>query len=202
MSRRVALLAVAAAAVLLLLWFVLLWRPQSGSLEAADERLAAAEAEHGALQLRLARLEAAQEQTADLMADVEGMRRAVPDDAELAQFILDANDIAVTAGVTFLSITPSVPAASLEAGLVSEVSLAIAVRGTYDAVVDYLDLLEELPRIVVVDTVSVNPDLGDALAVSLTARMFTTAPPVAPAGSVDAGATTTTATPTTETTGG
>lgn len=205
MSRRVAALAIVAIVVLLLLWFMLLWRPQGDALDRANERVTAAETERGALQLRLSRLRAAQEGSADLMADVERMRRAVPDEAELAQFILDANDIAVTAGVTFLSITPSTPAASTDAGLPTEVALAIAVRGTYDSVIDYLDALEALPRIVVVDTLNVNPEGADALAVSLTARMFTTEIPLdagALSGGQADGASTTTVTSTTETSGG
>jgi len=204
-SRRVAALAIVAIVVLLLLWFMLLWRPQGDALDRANERVTAAETERGALQLRLSRLRAAQEGSADLMADVERMRRAVPDEAELAQFILDANDIAVTAGVTFLSITPSTPAASTDAGLPTEVALAIAVRGTYDSVIDYLDALEALPRIVVVDTLNVNPEGADALAVSLTARMFTTEIPLdagALSGGQADGASTTTVTSTTETSGG
>lgn len=190
MNRRAVLLAFGAAVGLLLLWFVLLWRPQGSALDDARARADTAEAEHSALELRLARLRASQENATGLMADLETLRRAVPDEPELAQFILDANDIAETSGVAFLSISPGVPSLSTD-GTPPVVTLNISVRGTYDSVIDYLRLLEELPRIVVVDSVSLTPEGTDQLNVALIARMFSnTAPQV----------TTTTAAPTSDST--
>src|SRR5688572_13304543 len=109
MSRRVVIVSVLAAVVLAAVWFLLLWGPQSGELEDAQSRTTAAETDNEALELRLARLQAAQEKAPELIADLDDLRRAVPDGPELAEFILDANEAASDTGVDFLSISPGVP---------------------------------------------------------------------------------------------
>jgi Tfp pilus assembly protein PilO len=201
MTRRVLVFGVAAAAVLLAVWFLLLWSPQGNKLSDAKKRTAAAETQNSQLQLRLSRLQAAQKDAPELMATGEELRRAVPASPDLAQFILDANDAATAAGVDFLSISPQPPQAPSGAGP-SVVSLQISVTGSYAEVINYLDRLDDLPRLVVVDKLGLTPGgaaggAPDDLSVSITARMFTTAVPVganAPKTSTG-GATTATTTP-------
>jgi Tfp pilus assembly protein PilO len=174
MNRRVVLIGFGAAGALLVLWFLLLWGPQGGRLDDAEERRAAAESENSALEIRLARLEEAQGRAPQLLADLEALRAAVPDDPGLAQFILDANEIAERAGVDFLSISPGVPSPSLTGGP-PVISLQITVNGGYFAVLDYLDRLDGLSRIVVVDSLNLTPANVNGqieLGVQLTARMF------------------------------
>jgi type IV pilus assembly protein PilO len=179
MTRRTVLIAFGAAALLLVMWFLLLWGPQGGRLSDANDRQVAAETQNSTLELRLARLRAAQERAPELMADLEELRRAVPDEPDLAQFILDANDAASEAGVEFLSIAPGVPEQS-DSLLPPTIALNISVTGGYFEVIDYLDRLSDLPRIVVVDDLTLTPSEGETgleLSVSLTARMFATAAP-------------------------
>jgi type IV pilus assembly protein PilO len=201
MNRRAVLIAFGAAALLLVLWFLLLWGPQGGRLRAAEDRQTAAEAQNSALELRLSRLQASQERAPELMADLEELRRAVPDDPELAQFILDANEAASDSGVDFLSISPGVPEQS-DPLLPPVIRLAINVTGGYFEVLDYLDRLTNLPRVVVIDDLSLTPTGGDAggeLNVALTARMFATSAPQVATTTTTAppadGATTTTVAP-------
>lgn len=209
MSRRVFVIAVAAAALLLGLWFLLLWGPQGGRLEDARDREAAAEAQNQALELRLGRLRAAQEQAPQLVASLDRLRRAVPDDPRLAEFILDANDAASETGVEFLSISPGAPSAA-DGALPPVITLDISVSGEYFSVLGYLDRLEDLPRLVVVDAITLTPGEGapaggPELSVSISGRMFATAGPqiTSAATTTEPGATTTsTVAPTTGTSGG
>ena len=200
MNRRLVLIGFGAAGVLLVLWFLLLWGPQGGRLEDAKARRAAAEDQNGTLEVRLARLQEAQERAPQLLADLERLRAAVPDDPALAQFILDANTIAEDAGVEFLSIAPGPPSASLTGGP-PVVNLQIAVDGGYFQVLDYLDRLDALSRVVVVDSLALTPstDAGQVnIGVQLSARMFTSALlPTAGAAGTDPSATSTTSTTTT-----
>ena len=199
MNRRSALIAFGAALALLGLWFVLLWGPQGGRLDDARARTTTAEAQNDQLQLRIDRLEAAQEDAPARIAELAELRRAVPDDPQLAQFILDANQAASEAGVDFLSISPGLPKASGD-GLPPVISLTISVTGPYFSVLDYLERLGDLPRIVVIDSLNLVPDDGSGalqqLSVSVTGRMFATdAPQLAPVPTtVPAGAATTTTT--------
>lgn len=194
MNRRVLLIAGGAAGALLILWFLLLWGPQGGKLQDAEDRQDAAESANSALELRLSRLQAAQARATELIADRDDLRRAVPDEPELAQFILDANDIATTAGVAFLSISPGQPSFADTPGLPPVITLNVSVRGTYESVIEYLRLLEDLPRVVVVDSLSLVPAEGTELSVSITGRMFANGAPNL--------ATTTTTAPATSPTGG
>jgi Tfp pilus assembly protein PilO len=176
-SRRAVLITAGAALALLALWFVLLWGPQGGRLDDAQARTDVAEGQNEELELRLNRLRAAQEGVPARMAELVGLQRAVPDDPQLAQFILDANQAASDAGVEFLSISPAPPTAGTPGGLPPVITLSITVTGGYFAVLDYLDRLDELPRIVVIDSLSLTP--GDTaggspeLSVAISGRMFT-----------------------------
>lgn len=211
MNRRTVAVAFGAALLLLVVWFVFLWGPQGGKLSDAEERRDAAEAQNGALEVRLARLRDAQDRAPDLLADLDELRAAVPDEPDLAQFILDANEIATTAGVEFLSIAPGVPTAN-EAGGPPVITLSINVTGGYFEVLDYLTRLDGLARIVVVDSLSLTPTSGEGglqeIAVAITARMFTQTLPATAAPVADGAATETTdttaagETTTTESTGG
>ena len=182
MTRKIALVAVGASVALLIAWFVLLWGPQGGELADAEEREDVAVAANAELELRRDRLVAAQAEAPALQARVEALRVAVPDSPNLAQFILDANDAATASGVDFLSISPTPPAANADPLLPSEVGLAITVDGGYFQVLDYLNRVDDMSRIVVVDTLGLSPTGTEeggptGLSVSLSARMFTTARP-------------------------
>jgi type IV pilus assembly protein PilO len=204
MSRRTILVAGAAAAGLAIMWFLLLWGPQGGKLDDARERETAAQAENDGLELRLARLQAAQQEAPEMMADLDGLRRAVPDDPQLAEFILDANTAASDAGVDFISIAPGVPQAG--AALPPTITLSISVSGEYFSVLDYLERLSDMPRIVVVDSLNLAPSSSEnglqELAVQVTARMFATSAPQVAAAAAATGSpvatTTTTAAPSSE----
>jgi type IV pilus assembly protein PilO len=178
-NRRAVLITAGAVLALLVLWFMLLWGPQGGRLKDAEARVDAATTANDALRIRLQRLEAAQERATELTADLADLRRAVPDDPALAQFILDANKAASDSGVDFLSISPAVPE-QVDASLPATITLSINVTGSYFSVLDYLERLAELPRIVVIDDITMTPndsDGGGGLGVSLTGRMFATSAP-------------------------
>lgn len=205
MTRKYALIAAGASVAILVAWFVLLWGPQGGKLADADEREATALAANGELELRRDRLVAAQVDVPALQAKVELLRVAVPDSPDLAQFILNANDAASASGVDFLSISPTPPAASIDPALPAAVNLAISVDGGYFQVLDYLNRLDDMDRIVVVDTLGLTPTGGEeggptGLSVSVSARMFTTAAPGALPGAPPVPATQTSTEVTTTTT--
>ena len=181
-SRRIMLGAGAALVVLVLAWYMLLWGPQGGRADDADARRDVAAGTNMQLEANVARLQAGQAALPGLQADLETLRTAVPDTPNLAQFILDANDAATASGVDFLAIAPTPPAENPDPSLPPEIDLNISVNGGYFQVMDYLNRLNDLPRLVVVDTVALTPGETvtgtQSLAAGLTARMFTTTVPV------------------------
>lgn len=193
MDRRRLLVVGGVAAAVLAAWFLLLWSPKGDQLTQAEERTATAELEADNLELRLARLLAAEKNSVALTATADRLEEAVPGEAAVADFILQANEAATESGVDFVSVTPAPPATSTVPGVAAEVKLSIQATGGYYRMLDYLERLLALPRIVVLDSVSVTPS-GDGpgetdLTIALSGRMFLSqmpaptavTPPAAPA---------------------
>jgi type IV pilus assembly protein PilO len=200
LGRRSVVIGVVAALLVLLLWWFLLWSPQRKKVDDAKARADAAQQQVGQLRVTLSRLQELKRTEALKRSQIESLRVAVPDQPNLAQFILDANDAANKAGIDFLSVTPSPPAtaaagAGTPAGAPAAVNLAMSITGGYFQVLDFVNRLTDLPRIVVIDNLSLAAGDGSNMTVSITARMFTTsAAPVAPP-TTGATATTTTNSP-------
>ncbi len=199
LGRRSIVIGVVAAFVVLLLWWFLLWSPQRKKVDDAKARTEAAQQQAAQLRVTLSRLQELKRTEALKRSQIEALRVAVPDQPNLAQFILDANDAANKAGIDFLSVTPSPPATAAAggttpAGAPAAVNLAMSITGGYFQVLDFVNRLTDLPRIVVIDNLSLAAGDGSNMTVSITARMFTTsAAPVAPPTTAPAaGATTTT----------
>jgi type IV pilus assembly protein PilO len=199
LGRRSIVIGVVAAFVVLLLWWFLLWSPQRKKVDDAKARTDAAQQQAAQLRVTLSRLQELKRTEALKRSQIEALRVAVPDQPNLAQFILDANDAANKAGIDFLSVTPSPPATAAAggttpAGAPAAVNLAMSITGGYFQVLDFVNRLTDLPRIVVIDNLSLAAGDGSNMTVSITARMFTTsAAPVAPPTTAPAaGATTTT----------
>jgi Tfp pilus assembly protein PilO len=213
----------AAALGVIVLWFVLLWSPQGSKVSNAKERRVQAESEQQELQLRIARLRSLQQEEPQKRAQLEGLRVAIPDEPNLAQFILDANTAANVSGIQFLSVSPSPP--STETGPAGAapapttpatpatpgagarpavINLQLSISGGYFQVVDFVNRLNGLSRLVVIDSLGLTgssqatPGGSTDLTVAISARMFVrAATPVAGAASgapvTPGGATTTTA---------
>jgi Tfp pilus assembly protein PilO len=81
------------------------------------------------------------------------------------------------------------PGAAGAGALPAEIRLALQIRGGYFQVLDFLNRLDDLSRLVVNDSLTVTSDESARLTVGLTGRMFTrTVPPgFAPAGGPGAG---------------
>ena len=215
MNRRAMFGAIIAAVLFLLAWYVLLYSPTTDKISAAQEREETAERQLTETRARIERLRQSQRDEPRLSARRELLRLAIPDQPNLGQLILDVNDAAVRSGLEFLSVAPTPPAAPAPAAPTTattattvapgattaaaaplpitqqpaEIRLALSLTGGYIQVLDFMNRVDRLPRIVVFDSVTLNADATGRLTVALTARAFTQ-----PAGAAGATATTTTST--------
>ena len=201
MNRRL-LIPIGAGALVVLLWFVALWGPQSSAFSKAKKRKSDAQAQGATLSDQLKRLQDARRDQPLKQSQLETLRVAIPDDPNLAQFILDANDAASRSGIDFLSITPAQPtatsgatASTVPGGAAATpvpIRVGMTIAGGYFQVLDFINRLNALPRIVVVDSLTMAAGGGSAqLQVTLQERIFTTsAKPVS--GGTTASTTTTT----------
>lgn len=212
MNRRALAIGVIASVLLLLAWYLLLWSPTNKDVQEAKDRKTSAEEQASQLQAEIRRLRAEQQNEPAKRARLEEMKAAIPDEPNLAQFILDTNDAAVRSGIEFVSVAPAVPAPAATqaaaattattaptggatatgAAAPAEIKMTLQIQGGYFQMLDFLNRLDQMPRIVVTDGLSVTatPATG-RLTVSITARMFTR---TIPTGFVGAPATTTTTT--------
>lgn len=207
MNRRVIIAAAIASVVILLGWYFILWSPAKEDLTKAEDRTEAAEQQQRQLEQAISRLRSAQRNEPLLRAQLESLRTAIPDVPNLAQFILDTNDAAARSGIDFISIAPSEPRqaagtttpTTARAGTTSttrragattttttpraaapaEITIALQIQGGYFPVLDFLNRLDAMPRLVVIDSINVSVDPATTrLSVALNTRMFTrTVPP-------------------------
>jgi len=229
MNRRL-LIPLGIGVALLILWYVALYGPQSSALSDARKRASDATQKSATLRDQLSRLQQARQGQPLKQSQLETLRVAIPDDPALAQFILQANDAASAAGIDFLSITPTPPSSSAQAATTpaggaatgatpTPIRIAMTASGGYFQVLDFVNRLNGLPRIVVVDSLQMSTQGGASgqaaasafgagsaqgaaatLQVSLAERIFTTsATPVSGTTAGGAGATTGSTTTTTAT---
>jgi len=181
MRRQTVLVTAGATLAVVLLWYVFFWAPRGRGLSSAKKQAIAAETKRAELQNQLTSLQGLQKRSALTRAKLEQLRIAIPDQPALAEFILDANAAATKAGIDFLSISPSPPAAGSTAGGTtpvagaSTINMSITASGGYFQVLDWVNLLDLLPRIVVIDTLSLSAAPAGSLSVTFSSRMFTTA---------------------------
>lgn len=216
MNRRL-LIPIAIGVAVVLLWFVALWGPQGSALSSAKKRRTTAEQQEATLRDQVSRLQQARRDQPLKQSELETLRVAIPDDPNLAQFILDTNDAATKAGIKFLSITPTPPASATAGSAAASgtaaggsttpipIKMSLTISGGYFQILDFINRLNKLPRIVVVDNLSITggADISN-MQVAISARMFTTSPrpvsggtsspttPGATTTTTSAGATTTT----------
>jgi Tfp pilus assembly protein PilO len=191
------------AVVVVLLWYFLLFAPTSSDLSSTRDEVSEVDSQNQELQNTIRRLKELSRNSVEQQAQLRTLRAAIPSTPDLGEFILQANEIASAAGIDWLSIAPNPPAATGGAGPTSTISLTIQVDGQFSAVLDYLNRLEDLERLVVVDGINVTTGGGadgesgasgaagatgsvtgaPSLSVSITGRMFTDAQPPATPGS-------------------
>jgi type IV pilus assembly protein PilO len=176
MNRKVIGIAGAAILGMVASWYVMLFSPQGATLSAANSRLESARERQTELRAQLRALQTAKTTPSTIQAQINALKQAIPNTPDLAGFIDAANGAANASGVDFLSLAPSLPSAG-KAG-VTELKLSLAVKGTYFQLVDFVNRLNGIPRLVVVDGLNLTGDKSGALSAQINARMFMQARPV------------------------
>jgi Tfp pilus assembly protein PilO len=190
MRSRGVIVSVLLGVVVVLVWNLLVFAPKGRDLSAAKKDAQAAQALEQPLRAQLARLQEISKNGPAIAAQLDQLSSAVPTAPDLDGFILSANQIAVQSGIDWLSVSPSVAQAGVTGA--SVIPLTMSIKGGFFQVLDYLNRLEDLDRLVIIDAISATAGTADesgavttgapTLAVTLTGRMFTMAPPATPAG--------------------
>jgi Tfp pilus assembly protein PilO len=187
MRARFVAVGVLLTVVVVLIWNIAIFSPRGHKLTDAKKQAQAAQQLEPGLQATLARLKQISQNGPEIAAQLDKLNAAVPASPDLDGFILSANQIAVQAGIDWLSVSPSV----VQAGTTgpSVIPLSVQIKGGFFQVLDYLNRLEDMGRLVIVDSINTSAanvagKVGPpTLSVTLTGRMFTRAAPAAAAGS-------------------
>jgi Tfp pilus assembly protein PilO len=205
-DRRVLIGTGIAALVVLLVWYVVLWSPRNRAYNTARTRAEAAQSQVSQLQAQLGRLQADSRQRPQLEAELAKLQAAIPSTPQLAQIFLQIDNAALQSGVTLTSIAPSPPAATAPStGAPAStgtpppsISVSLALGGGYYQILDFIDRLDALPRLIVLNTVTLSggsaASTGPELTASITAHMFVSQLPPTPSATGAAGTTGTTTT--------
>ncbi|MCU1426932.1 MAG: Tfp pilus assembly protein PilO [Actinomycetia bacterium] len=154
MNRRAVLLAVVGVVGVVALWWVFIFSPKADSLSKARENLSTARTQAQSLQAKLNQLKDLQRRSTQIEAQLGKLTAAIPKTPNQADFISGLNDIADQSGITWQSVTMSQPAASTP-GSPDTITVQIQIQGGFFQALDYMNRLENLGRLVVVDGVNV-----------------------------------------------
>ena len=178
-NRRIPAIAGAAVLLIVVAWYLLLWSPESKSIQSAHKAHAAADQKITDLQSQITQLQGLVKQIPQDQAKFAQLESELPDNPQLDQALNLLHQAAVQSGVTLGSFAPSAAspsssgsqaAAGQGGGGAPAITLSLSVQGTLTQVKAFLSALDTLPRTVVVDKVSLNT--GTTSAAAITARIF------------------------------
>lgn len=182
----------APSVILAVLWAALAMLPAQASSSSSEGRLELALSEQRGGIAERVNLEAFRAESAAVDRRFQTVNAAIPEEADIAEFVQMMDRVADTSGVVIESVAPNAVSDAftfdgndpLPIG-VSAVTVAIGATGSYLGVSAFLAGLDDDPRLVLVDAVSVSAidDQPDALSLDLSLRVFTTEPLVPDDGS-------------------
>ena len=211
-NRNAILLGALGLVLILVAFYFLLLGPLLNNLEetaaARDER----QDTLAELQAEVARLEEVRRSSPELQRQLLELNKRIPDQPEVETLVVQVEDIAQTAGVTQTELVRGDPEPPEGGGDFTVQPITMSFEGTYEELLEFLLLADDLVRLMAVNSVSYEvaeegttaaPDVEQNLAVEINAEVYfqpTDVPegtaPVAPAP------TETTAGPETEDTAG
>lgn len=179
-TKRIYAAAGGIAVVLVLIWYVAVFRPQSSHLQAAHRAQAAADQQIGSLQSETASLQALLKQIPADTAKLAALNAAVPATPDLQDVLNQLNSLATATGVQLTSVSPTPPATTTSGSSNStagssgppSMKTSLTANGPYPAVYAFMAGLAQLQRTVVVDSISLSPGTAGAISANLVTRIF------------------------------
>jgi Tfp pilus assembly protein PilO len=184
MNRRVPLVAAALAVVLVLAWYLALWKPETSHVSSARARTSAAKVRQQLLNGQLVGLLRLEKDLPSRTAQLNSTLPAFPEAVSIPAIIDQINRIAVSDHIAWTNESQSVSTAAATspttagrstataAGGSASVGLSLTVAGSYADMGRFVTSLERLPRLIVVDSLGYTPSSSDHLSAAITARAF------------------------------
>lgn len=177
-TRRVGALTAGVVVVLIIIWYMALFRPESSHLKAAHSDYAAAQQQVTKLQGQVSSLVALEKQIPADSQRLNVYQAAVPKTPDLQDVLAQLHNAAITSGVQLSSVSPSGPpsgrsgSSSTPAGGPQPVQLSMSATGTYAQLMSFITQLTQMPRTLVVDSASIGQGTNGSLTATMTATIF------------------------------
>lgn len=179
--KRIPMIAGAAALLIVVAWYFLLWSPQTKSLHTARKAYASAEHKIADYKVQTAQLEAVKKHIPEDNAKFAQLQAELPDNPQLDQALRLLHDAANQSGILVATVGPSTPLGGTQTGGQSSaasstpggpaITLSMTFQGSFDQVKTFLSSLNNLQRAVVIDKLSISGSKGP-VAATMTARIF------------------------------
>src|SRR5262245_52414214 len=150
MKSRTITVTVLAAIGVIAVWWLFVFSPARSDAKKANDDLSSAKETNRTLDTQNKQLDDLKSHEKEIKTELKRLQNAVPDDRALASFIDQANNIAVNTRVTWVSVAPTPPTSGANGGTPSSsnsLPVTISVKGPYYNVLDYINRLENIPRL-------------------------------------------------------
>lgn len=173
-ARRIGGVTAAAAVVLVLVWYLALFRPESSHLKAAHAQYTQATAQISKLQAEVRGLEALESQIPADKSKLAALTAALPRTSDLQDALNQLHGLATGTGVQLSAVnpTPDVGGTGTSAGGVSTVRMSLNLSGGYSQTMGFITGLDQMTRTVVVDSATFGSTPDGNISTSLNARIF------------------------------
>jgi Tfp pilus assembly protein PilO len=176
-SKRIFAVAGGAALVILVAWYMLLFRPANHRLSAAHTAHAAAEQQIAQLNSTIGSLMILKQHVPADKARLAALEAQLPDSPQLASDLNQLQAAAAATGVDLTSVAPTAPAGASGANGAQAsvgtpaITLTLTAGGTYQQLMAFLTKCNALPRVMVIDHMSLS-GVGNQLTANMGARIF------------------------------
>lgn len=199
--RRWVLLALLLAVLLAVGWWFLLISPRNARIAEEQDNLQTAQQQEVTLRTQIARLQEIRDSEVEYLAGIATMEALIPEQPLLDEFIDELYALTEATGVELGELSPIEPTL-IEGSELRAIDIETVVRGEFFEVLGFLFGLNDLDRLVRVNSINMlsmqNEQGATVLSVSLSLRLFTLSgllPVATPdANESDEGSTTTTVT--------
>jgi hypothetical protein len=167
------------ALIIGVMWWSMSWTADAATMESSAARLDSAVQANRLVAGQLRSARDYRDGGAASQAELDSVRSALPDSADIAGFVVLNSAAAEAAGVVVSDLAPSAPGALLDGAPAGTraVGLDLSVLGTQEGLDAYLVRLKTLSRAIVVDSLSINRSSGNANELTIHARIFHLDPP-------------------------
>jgi Tfp pilus assembly protein PilO len=156
-ARKQMLVVLVSALAVVAVFFVLVFSPKTKEISKVRTQLAEAQAREQELRNSLAELEQVRRSAPATTAKLETIASYLPSGPDLPGFIRLMQTASGAAGIDLQSIAPSQPIALPGSTGIQSISVTVVVEGSFRRVEDLLARVENLARVVEVDSVALSP---------------------------------------------